>query len=516
MIERGIAYGRHSSQQVRDTPDGYVARHYKSGRHRAPEDSENMGRHFNKVDVTNYIGRIGTHHVSGQHRALEPQPEAEIELAPVLELVPQPEVEVVPEPQQKVEIKAEKRRNRLFRRLGRVAAVAAVATSIFAHPFASHSSEKLEATASAASIVPEMSEVAEHFYDTDPILATEVAQLTGPGTESAANFGVTSADLGFTTSIGDGKFLTMFGDTFTGDYPGEGVWRSQTALVSDTVPGPNTPIQFDSALGVEGNGMAPELVPSAHDTSGNSEMTKIPTGIISIPQNKDDPTKPSLIMFNKSVRNWDATEKEAWVTNSAGIAVSYDGINFIQTDLTWENDADNNDPYQMVSAQLDGDYIYMVSNKAGRQTGPVMLRRVHVNDILNQDAYECWDGSNWGNECKSIFDEETRRGELDLKELSDGTWVMAYLKLYEEETGKKPEIVTRFAESPIGPWSPEKTQITWGQVPYLYGGIVHPASTPEDMTFIVSSWRPRTDNDPGRYDVHQFHNHLWRDLSKLS
>lgn len=319
-----------------------------------------------------------------------------------------------------------------------------------------------------------------------------VDRLTGADQPNSTQFGVAGTDLGIPFTLENGSTGFLFGDTFSGRDPGSPDWRSNVMLRSNVTPGSNTPIVFDSAAGIAGPGMAPELLPSPHDTSGNSEWSAIPTDGISFPENANDPTKPKQIISYQSVKNWDKTGEEEWETGYAGLAVSYDGNHFERVGPIWENN-NNDDPYQMISMQRDGDDVYVISTKAGRQDGPMMLRKVAADQIMNKDAYQ-----NLG----SLF--EGKFGEPSLRKLKDGTWAMAYLNL------DKGAIVTRFAESPTSDWSEEKTQITFDQLPNLYMGAIHPESTADNLTLIASSWVSPTNNDPGRYDVTQWHGKLYR------
>ena len=308
--------------------------------------------------------------------------------------------------------------------------------------------------------------------------AAKVAQLTGGTTAACVNWKVCGTDLGIPYTLENGSTGYLFGDTFSTDAPTGVDWRSPVMLRSTTNPGLTTPIVFDSAAGVLGNGMAVEILPNGHRTSG--EFTVIPTDGISFPE-----TGEQIISY-MSVNNWDQTVKQGWATNYAGLAYSKDGNHFERMDPIWKNDSTNDDPYQMWSMQRDGNYVYIVSVKAGRQVGPMMLRRVEWDKILNPNAYQCWDGTTWGpaTTCKPLM--SGHFGEPSLRRLSDGTWVMAYLEL---DSGA---IVTRYASSVTGPWSDEKIQVTSAQVPSLYGGYIHPASTPKNLTLIVSQWSPQS------------------------
>ena len=52
----------------------------------------------------------------------------------------------------------------------------------------------------------------------------------------------------------------------------------------------------------------------------------------------------------------------------------------------------------MWTMQRDGDYVYVFSVRAGRQDGPMMLRRVRWDRLFYPESYEGWgwNGTNWG------------------------------------------------------------------------------------------------------------------------
>ncbi len=357
--------------------------------------------------------------------------------------------------------------------------------------------------------------------------ANEGWRITGADLEVCHRRQVCGTDLGIPFTLPDGNTALAFGDTFPVADPAHQVglygWRSPVLLRSDDVPTPDKPITFDSAVGIKGDGMAPEIIPNGHN-DGN-EYTVIPTDGVSFPETGN------VIVSYMSIRSWDRVGDEEWQTNYAGLAWSPDGEHFYRIGPTWENDSAGDNPFQMWSMQRDGDFVYIVSTRAGRQYGPMMLMRVPWDRMLEKAAYECFDGYGWGGECapmsygvgKDRQLMEGRFGEPSLRkihfddaecdtpqkrQLSLGNcdlWVLSYLDR------EKLQIVTHFSSfpgGPAGPWSEPKVQVTWDQFPFLYGGYIHPLSTPSNMTLMVSTWRPPINGDRARYDVTQFHGNI--------
>lgn len=310
---------------------------------------------------------------------------------------------------------------------------------------------------------------------------TGMTRDTGLDTQSCKDFVVCGTDLGIPFLLPDGNNVGyLFGDTFAvqgpfldGLEPGADKYRAQVMLRSDDIPTKGQSIVFDSAAGLEyaEKATAPEFLGQWHILVNDG--VSLPDGSI-------------VISYQHTVEVDDPADK-TWHTDYAGLAWSPDGNHFELIGPKWENTPDNNDPYQMWSMQRDGDYVYIVSDRAGRKTGPMMLFRVRWDEMLNPDAYTYWSGDSWGKkqDAKPIM--EGRFGEPSLRKLQDGTWVLSYA-----DYSRTPKIVTRTiqdpASGPEGVWSEPKIQLTWQQQPFLYGGFVHPNSTKDNLILMVSVW----------------------------
>lgn len=316
-------------------------------------------------------------------------------------------------------------------------------------------------------------------------------RLTGADLDTAYRWQVAGTDLGIPYVLENGSIGYLFGDTFSSASPGGPGWRSPVMLRSGVHPGDPGGVVFDSAAKVAGDGFAPAIMYNAYDTSGNGEFTVIPNDGISFPE-----TGRQVISY-MSIGQWYHGATPSWRTNYAGLAYSDNGNDFVRTSLQWSNNAANTDPFQMWTMQRAGDYVYIFSVRAGRQNGPMMLRRVHWTRLFFPDEYESWGFHNgswgWGALAPTPILNGTF-GEPSVRRLSDGTWVMVYLNL---AIGS---IVSRTASSPDGLWSNEKIQVYGFQEPGLYGGFIHPWSTSaaNDLHLMVSSW---TSN---RYHVSQY------------
>ena len=312
-------------------------------------------------------------------------------------------------------------------------------------------------------------------------------RLTGADLDTSSRWKVAGTDLGIPYVLENGSIGFLFGDTFSTPRPeGENNdWRSPVLLRSAVKPGDADGIVFDSAAGVDGDGMTPEIMHNGHnigdDQAGVPEFTVIPNDGIGFPETGEQ------IVSYMSIKDW-MQHKGPWVTNYAGLAHTTDGHHFNRMDAKWPNNEDNTDPFQMWTMQREDEWVYVFSVRSGRQHGPMMLQRVPWDKMLDRGAYQGWgfDGKDWGwdRPCTPLF--EGKFGEPSVRKLSDGTWAMVYLDL----GGLSPTIVSRTAKGPDQVWSDPVAQVTWQQEDALYGGFIHPWSTskPGDLHLMVSKW----------------------------
>ncbi len=308
-------------------------------------------------------------------------------------------------------------------------------------------------------------------------------RVTGPGT--ASELYRAQGDLLIPFYDEHCNFTLAMGDSFVGNLPGEGIKRSPVLLHAGNHLMPGQPIPFTGASGIIGPGIAPAVM------DGDNI---IPTDGISLPGQE-------FISYMK-IKSWDVTDTQGWSTSYSGIAWSPDGNHFqpIPSAL-WQNDPDNQDPYQMMSLQRSGSFIYVVSVRAGRQMGPMMIQRLPLYGLYDKADWQCWTGGDeWvstmqnPSACQPLFDgKQEQFGEPSLRLLAGGIWALSYLNV--DYPNGEPHIVTRWALSPTGPWSDEKTQLTWSEDDNLYGGFIVPSSTAQQLILMVSKWNDR------RYDV---------------
>lgn len=331
--------------------------------------------------------------------------------------------------------------------------------------------------------------------------ATFRKRLTGADLDTAARWQVAGTDLGIPYVLENGSIGYLFGDTFSTPWPETGQdWRSPVMLRSNVHPGATGGVVFDSAAKVAGDGRAPEIMHNGYNgvgIDGINEVTVIPNDGISFPE-----TGRQVVSY-MSIQHWNAGPRGSlWKSSYAGLAYSDNGNDFVRTNLKWWNDADNADPFQMWSMQRQGDYVYVFSVRSGRQDGPMMLQRVRWDRMFFPAEYQGWgwNGSNWGwgRPCTPIL--TGRFGEPSVRRLSDGTWVMAYLD------AATTNIVTRRAPAADQVWTSPKTQVTWAQESFLYGGFIHPWSSTaaNGLHLMVSTWKRNESGQSTAYHMSQY------------
>ena len=328
--------------------------------------------------------------------------------------------------------------------------------------------------------------------------ATFKKRLTGADIYTATNWEVAGTDLAIPYLLENGSVGYLLGDTFSGPWPGTGVHRSPVLLRSASDPGGADGIVFDSAAKVSGNGMAPEIMYNAHEhqVGPTFEFTVIPNDGISFPE-----TGRQVVSF-MSMETWHPQGPGGFQSAFAGLAYSDNGNDFQRTELRWSNKSDNSDPFQMWTMERDGDYVYIFSVRAGRQEGPMMLRRVRWDRMFWPEDYEGWgwNGTDWGwgRDCTPILSGII--GEPSVRKLSDGTWAMAYVNY-----GRN-QLVTRTAERPDGVWSEPTVQLEHVMDGNRYGGFIHPWSTRGQgkLHLIVSQWVRVTPTVTTAYHVEQY------------
>lgn len=317
-------------------------------------------------------------------------------------------------------------------------------------------------------------------------------------------FSVCATDLGIAYVRADGSTGYVFGDSFDVGFAGPN-WRSPVILYGGSSPYPV--VNFTQAYG--GYGVS-QVIRYQHNSNngGGWEGTRIPNDAIVIngltylhavsvnnwspPAGSDGSNFSQVVRFDENHDTVAPVEVLHFAGDTQGRAMSEDGV---WTFGGWQNG-----------------HLYIFSKRWGRgNSGEVYLSR--CTNIEDLGTYEHWafvnGGWSWNSTavpCTRLFG-ASNIGELSVRLLGD-TWVMSYLDL------PAGGIVTRRASAPDGVWSDPKVQVygsrPWwywlvgkgGPVwPQCYGGYIHPRSTADNLTLLISQWNTSTNNP---YHVIQF------------
>lgn len=321
-----------------------------------------------------------------------------------------------------------------------------------------------------------------------PTHLTQVARVTGaslPGemlpnpNRTDLKDNVQGTDLGILWETEDRQVMIAFGDTYGRHWGGAGAgpstadWRSNVlALSQDTDPAQG--LVFTTMI-QDRPGHAGELIPARRD---EIEHTVIPTAGVAVGRRQ--------YLHYMSVRHWG--QPGVWQTNEAGLAYSDDnGHTWIRADKPlWKNTVAGDDPFQQAAFVKHGDWIYLFGTPNGRR-GSIYLARVSEARLLDQDAYQYWDGIGWhGQEAAAVPVASGPAGEVSVAYNSYyNRWLMVSLD------ADRYALVLRDAAELTGPWSAPTILATAADYPGLYGGYIDPVHNKgKDLYFTLSQWQP--------------------------
>lgn len=339
--------------------------------------------------------------------------------------------------------------------------------------------------ASVAPIEPPAASPGKGLQDTDLVDQVEkeimplrllgsqiVGQITGKNSpnDTAARWAVHGTDLGHMFWHRD-KLHMVFGDTFgTGGFGGKN-WRSNVmARIAD--PDPRNGFPFEAMI-TGPDGTAKELIPSRK--IDGEEKTVIPTQGISFGER--------MYLHYMSVQRWGEIGGN-WTVGHSGMAYSDDDGETWATpaEATWR---EANGFEQVAFAVADG-ALYSFGIPEGR-FGGVRLRRCAPERILTPDAYEYWDGTQWGAEHASAATlVPAPVGELSVMwSEPHRRWLMMYLD------EKRRAVMLRTATKVTGPWGKAQVVVTADDYPGLYAPYIVPGTEIDaDLYYTMSQWDP--------------------------
>jgi hypothetical protein len=144
----------------------------------------------------------------------------------------------------------------------------------------------------------------------------------------------------------------------------------------------------------------------------------------------------------------------------------------------------------------DDGWVYVVSTGFQRNKG-LILRRVLPEDIGDQRRYQSWSDAGWGQEADVITPPGETWGELSLRRLDCGTWVLggflssSYALGYRTIASPTADLRRVRIQKPVLGCAWETEDHGGCQVAQLYGGYVLPGSRldqPGGVGLVVSQW----------------------------
>jgi len=321
----------------------------------------------------------------------------------------------------------------------------------------------------------------------------KLADITGPGITD--RWGVTSTDLGASVLAPNGKLVSVFGDTFSGNKVGNGDWRSPVILIG--TGDAYHPISYERAAGDDPD-FACQLWPYTHDNAGSGWTrsgisTVIPSDLLRV----DDALYLHAIV-NRGFGN--VVWTEIWTSADNGISWRHMGEKAIFP-------GDLHDGYaQLWSWDYDTDdgWVYVVSTGFQRDKG-IILRRVRPGELGDAEKYSSWGRTNgkwaWDAGPAPITPRGETWGELSLRRLAGGKWVLGgflssgYAIGFRAVAGPTADMRAAPIQTPVIGTSWNAEDHANNRVAQLYGGYVLPGSRLDavgGVGLVVSQWNTAT------------------------
>ena len=312
----------------------------------------------------------------------------------------------------------------------------------------------------------------------------KVKDLTGPGITD--HLGVTGTDLGATVRSADGNLVSVFGDTFSGPRVGSGDWRSPVILIGsgDATHG----IVYRKAGGADAH-YARQLWHYRHRSSPGllrrGISTVIPSDLLRVGE-----ALYLHAIVNRGLGNVRWTE--IWRSDDNGVswrnlgdAAKFPADHYGGYAQCWSWDYDPDDGW-----------VYVVSTGFQRNKG-LILRRVRPEHVGDRTRYLAWGNGRWGREATVITPDDETWGELSLRRLDCGTWVLggflssSYALGYRTLASLTEDLDQVPVQRPIlgCEWTDEDHDEC--RVAQLYGGYVLPGSrlgVSGGVGLVVSQW----------------------------
>jgi hypothetical protein len=316
----------------------------------------------------------------------------------------------------------------------------------------------------------------------------KLVDITGPGITD--RWGVTCTDLGASITAPNGTLVSVFGDTFSGNSVGDGDWRSPVILIG--TGDANHPISYQRAAGADPD-YAQQLWRYTHRTGRSGRprrgiSTVIPSDLLRV-----DDTLYLHAIVNRGFGN--VVWTEIWKSDDSGISWRHLGADA-------KFPAELHDGHaQCWSWDYDpaGGWIYVVSTGFQRDKG-IILKRVRSENIADLSKYSGWGRAcgrwSWGKEPTPLTPAGEAWGELSLRRLANGKWILGGFLSSKYALGYRViDSPTAVRGAPLqlpvvgSAWDAEDHARS--RVAQLYGGYVLPGSKLDvdgGVGLVVSQW----------------------------
>lgn len=289
----------------------------------------------------------------------------------------------------------------------------------------------------------------------------------------------------------NGRLVSVFGDTFSGRKVGRGDWRSPVVLIG--TGDATARITYDRAGGPDPR-YARQLWHYDHDNvaSGwtrSGISTVIPSDLLRV-----EDTLYLHVIVNRGFGN--VVWTEIWTSQDSGTSWSHLGDDAVfPADLhdghaqCWSWDYDPSDGW-----------VYVASTGFQRDKG-IVLQRVRPHHLADRSRYAAWGEAggrwSWGEQATPITPDGEAWGELSLRRLDCGRWVLGgfaasrYALGYRVLAAPTTRLDTVPLQTPVigTAWRDEDHRRN--AVAQLYGGYVLPGSVldvPGGVGLMVSQW----------------------------
>ncbi len=319
----------------------------------------------------------------------------------------------------------------------------------------------------------------------------KLADITGPGLTD--RWGVTCTDLGASVTAPNGSLVSVFGDTFSGEFVGQGDWRSPVILIG--TGDADHPITYRRAGGAD-PGYARQLwrYPHRSGMSGRPRRgisTVIPSDLLRV----GDALYLHAIV-NRGFGNvvwteiWRSDDNAVSWRRLGGNAKFPAGLHDGHAQCwSWDHDP------------ADG-WIYVASTGFQRDKG-IILQRVRPEHIADRRRYFGWGQTNglwsWTTTPTPLTPPGETWGELSLRRLKTGRWILGGFLSSEYALGYRVlNSPTAVRSAPLqrpvvgSGWDDEDHADS--RVAQLYGGYILPGSTLDvvgGVGLVVSQWHTR-------------------------